>query len=154
MFKKQVSILFCILCVKGTYRLSQKFLWGFDKMNMGILNACESIHVYFASFFLWVILISSHASCSFLNDISFIVTLNFCIELGTLGHNSKGSNIPTRVLVLSVIPRWKTHNPRFFLQHAIVSLAGTNNLNFISIVICLVFHFTCKCQVISSFCLF
>lgn len=79
--------LFCLRYVKWTYQVSEKCVWGFDEMNTGILNACKFTNVYFAALFLCALVISFNMSCSFLNHISFVITLSFCIALDKRGHN-------------------------------------------------------------------
>lgn len=79
--------LFCLPYVKWTYQVSEKCVWGFDEMNTGILNACKFTNAYFAALFLCAIVMSFNMSCSFLNHISFVITLSFCIALEKRGHN-------------------------------------------------------------------
>lgn len=87
MFKKQVSVLFCLPYAKRTYRLSEKCFWGFDEIDTRISNACEFTNAYFASLFLSAIVMSSSVSCSLLNYVSFITPLSFCTVFGMHGHN-------------------------------------------------------------------
>lgn len=62
-------------------------------MNAGILNACEFMNVFFASFFFCAMLMSSDVSYFFLNYVSFIIPLNFCIVLGKLITTYSKKNI-------------------------------------------------------------